>query len=115
LILISPILALMYHLSTYASWILFISLLLGTPLLSYLGAILAALTVGLRNNGLLLALLLLPLYVPALIFGCAAVNAAEVRFPITGQLALLGGLLALALCVSPWITGLALRIGLAFD
>jgi heme exporter protein B len=115
LIVISPLLALMYHLSAYAITILVISLLLGTPTLTYVGAILAALTVSLKNSGLLLALLLIPLYIPALIFGSAAVDSAEIHFPIAGQIAMLGALLAFSLFFSPWVTGLALRISLAFD
>ena len=92
---------------------LMITLVLGTPVLSLVGAIGVALTVGLRRGGVLLSLLVLPLYIPVLIFAAGAVNEAARGFPITGQLYFLGALLCLALTLSPFATAAALRISLS--
>ncbi len=110
LILVSPLLGVLLHLPTEAIRVLPLTLLLGTPILSLLGAVGVALTVGLRRGGVLLTLLVLPLYVPVLIFGTAAVAAAGAGLPVSGQLALLGAMLALALTLSPLATAAGLRI-----
>ncbi len=110
LMLISPLLGVLLHMPVEAITVLPLTLLLGTPVLSLLGAIGVALTVGLRRGGVLLTLLVLPLYVPVLIFGTAAVAAAASGLPVSGQLALIGAMLALALTLAPFATAAALRI-----
>lgn len=110
LLLVSPLLGVLLHLPGEAVGALPLTLLLGTPVLSLIGAIGVGLTVGLRRGGVLLTLLVLPLYVPVLIFGTAAVAAAADSLPISGQLALLGAMLALALSLAPFAAAAALRI-----
>ena len=85
---------------------------LGTPLLSLIGAVVVALTVGMRRSGMLLALLALPLYVPVLIFGAGSVMAAAQGFPFEGALLLMGAGLALALVLAPLAAAAALRIAM---
>jgi heme exporter protein B len=92
--------------------VLALSLLIGTPLLSLIGAIGAALTLGVRGGGALLALLVLPLFVPALVFGAGAVEAQAAGLGVQGHLSLLGAMLALALFFAPWATTAALRIAM---
>ncbi len=92
---------------------MFFSLLLGTPVLSFIGAIGVALSVGLRRGGMFLALLVLPLFVPVLIFATAAVVAAAAGLPAASHLYLLGALLALSLSAAPFAIAAALRISLA--
>jgi heme exporter protein B len=92
--------------------VLFVTLLLGTPTLSLVGAIGAALTVGLRRGGVLLALLILPLYVPVLIFGAGAVDLTANGLDASGQLYLLAALLVLALTLAPFAIAGALRVAL---
>jgi len=87
--------------------------MLGTPILSLVGAIGVALTVGLRRGGILLSLLVLPLYIPILIFAANAVNVATADLPIAGQLYFLAALLTLSLTLSPFATAAALRISLS--
>jgi heme exporter protein B len=110
LVLLAPLLGLMFELSGPAIVTLVQTLLLGTPVLSLLGAIGAALTLGLRGGAALLFLLLLPLTVPALIFGSSAVAAADAGLPVRAQLSLLGALLILTALGAPWATAAALRI-----
>jgi heme exporter protein B len=105
-------LALMLYLPAGALPTLMATLALGTPLLSLVGAIGVALTVGLRRGGMLLALLVLPLYVPVLIFATSAVDAASAGLPVSGQLAIMGAMLILALTLAPFATAAALRIAL---
>jgi len=112
LVLLAPVLGLQFDLSTDAIGVLVVALLLGTPLLSLIGAIGAALTLGLRGGGVLLSLLVLPLYVPALIFGAGAVEAHISGMGAGGHLSLLAALLALAVFFAPWATTAALRIAL---
>ncbi len=112
LLLLTPMLAMFLHLSAQQTSILLLTLFLGTPTLSLLGAVGAALTVGLRNRGLLLALLILPLYIPVLIFAVASVVNAGVGVVVTGQLAVLGALCVLALCLTPVTTAAALKVTL---
>ncbi|HSG04011.1 MAG TPA: heme exporter protein CcmB [Marinobacterium sp.] len=113
LTIVAPILAVMLFLPFEGMPGLMLSLLLGTPTLSLIGAIGAALTVGLRRGGVLISLLVLPLYIPVLIFGSSAVQAAITGLPLGGYFALLGALLALALALAPLATGAALRISVS--
>ncbi len=110
LLLATPLLAIQFDLSVRSMGVLLFSLLLGTPILSFIGAIGAALTLGLRGGGVLLALLVLPLYIPVLIFGSGAVSADLAGVGADANLLLLGGLLAAASALTPWVTGVALRI-----
>ncbi len=112
LVLMAPIVGLQYGLSPTALLALLASLLLGTPILSAIGAIGAALTLGLRGGGVLVSLLVLPLYVPVLIFGAGAVDAAVSGLGAEAHLSLLGALLLLALVLSPWTAAVALRISI---
>ena len=112
LVLIAPLLALQYGLPAPLYGVLALSLLLGTPVLSLIGAIGAALTLGLRGGGVLLALLVLPLYVPVLILGAGSVEMAAAGLAPDGQLLLLGALLVLAAAFAPWAIAAALRISL---
>ncbi len=112
LLLLAPLLALMLHLPQAALPVLLYSLLLGTPTLSLVGAIGIALTVGLRRGGMLLSLLVLPLYIPVLIAATSAVTAAASGLPYAGQLYFLAALLVLSLTLSPLATSAALRISL---
>ena len=110
LVVVAPLLAFQFDLGTDALLILLASLLLGTPTLSLIGAIGAALTLGLRGGGALLSLLVLPLYVPVLIFGAGAVEAGAAGLGAAAHLSLLGALLLIALVFAPWATAVALRI-----
>ncbi len=112
LVLLAPLLGLQFGLDAQTLGILGLSLLLGTPLLSLIGAMGAALTLGVRGGGVLLALLILPLYIPALIFGAGAVEAQSAGLGVEGHLSLLAALLALAVFFAPWATTAALRIAL---
>lgn len=112
LILLSPLAALLLSLD-FASWCaLALTLLIGTPTLSFLGAIGSGLTVGLRRGGVVLSLLVLPLSIPVLIFASAAIEAASQGLPIGGYLALLGAILVVSATLSPFATAAALRISL---
>lgn len=113
LILISPLLGLFLSLPDAGLVALVATLALGTPVLSLVGGIGTALTVGLKRGGALLALLVLPLYIPVLIFSAQAVSAAGTGLPITGQLYVLGAFLALALSLAPLAIAAALRVGAA--
>lgn len=110
LVLLAPLLAYMLALPPEGYAALVASLLLGTPTLSLIGAIGMALTVGLSRSGLLLAVLVLPLSVPVLVFGAGIVENALNGLPVTGLLALLGALLTLATTLSPLAIAAALRI-----
>ncbi|MFA9488571.1 MULTISPECIES: heme exporter protein CcmB [unclassified Mannheimia] len=112
LILLSPIAAILLSLETHVWWALVLTLLLGTPILSCLGAIGVALTVGLRKGGTLLSLLILPLFLPVLIFAAAVLEAATLNMGYSGQLAILGAILAITLTFSPFTIAGALRISL---
>jgi heme exporter protein B len=112
LVVVAPLLALQFDLSPSACGVLVLSLLLGTPVLSLLGAIGAALTVGLRGGSVLLSLLVLPLAVPVLVFGAGAVEAYNAGLGVSAHLSLLGALLVLALAAAPVVVAAALRIAL---
>jgi heme exporter protein B len=113
LILVAPLLGVLLALPANAMWVLVATLALGTPVLSLVGAIGTALTVGLRRGGVLLSLLVLPLYIPVLIFGANAVGTAADGLPVIGQLYFLGALLVLSLTLAPLAIGAALRISLS--
>lgn len=110
LALLSPLLAMMLFLPSSGLFALVVSLLLGTPTLSLIGAIGAALTVGLRKGGVLISLLVLPLYIPVLIFGAGTVQAGAMGMPITGYLALLAAVLLVSTMVAPFAIVAALKI-----
>ncbi len=112
LALIAPILGLQFGLSQDTLFILVVSLLLGTPILALIGSIGAALTMGLRAGGVLISLLVLPLYIPVLIFGSGAVDAGITGSSPQANLSLLGALLVLSFVFAPWATAAALRISL---
>ena len=110
LVAIAPVIALQYDLQPALYGVLALSLALGTPVLSLIGAIGAALTLGLRGGGVLLALLVLPLYVPVLIVGAGAVEMSAAGLGAGGQLLLLAAGLVLAAAFAPWAIAAALRI-----
>lgn len=112
LAVLSPVFALMLNLPFAALGTLVVSLLLGTVVLSLIGGIGAALTVGLKRGGMLISLLILPLYIPVLIFGSAAVQAASSGVPAGPYLALLGALLCLAIALAPLAMAAGLRISI---
>jgi heme exporter protein B len=113
LVLATPLLAQLLYLPGELLPVLMVSLLLGTPLLSLVGAVVAALTVGIRRSGMLLALLALPLFLPVLVFGAGSVMAAAQGLPWAGALLLLGAGLALALVLAPLAAAAAVRIALS--
>ena len=113
LLVISPLLGVLLGLPGDAIMILLITLALGTPVLSLIGAVGVALTVGLRKGGMILSLLVLPLYVPLLIFAANAVDTAAAGLPVTAHLSLISALLLLSLSLSPLATAAALRISLS--
>ncbi|HHJ80261.1 MAG TPA: heme exporter protein CcmB [Candidatus Tenderia electrophaga] len=110
LVLIAPLLGLQFGLSGDALLMLVLTLLLGTPVLSLIGAIGAALTLGLRGGGVLVSLLVLPLYIPVLIFGAGGVEATVSGMGAEGHLSLLGAMLILSLLLAPLASAAALRI-----
>lgn len=113
LAVMAPVLGLQFGLEGDALWVLLVSLLLGTPCLSLIGAVGAALTLGTRGGGgVLIALLVLPLYIPVLIFGAGAVEAVASGTGAGGHLSLLGANLCLALVAAPIATATALRVSL---
>jgi heme exporter protein B len=112
LIVIAPLLAAMLHLPGAVIPVLLLALLMATPLLSLLGAVLVALTAGTRRSGMLLALMLLPLCVPAVIFAAGAVAAAQQGLPWLAPIAWLGAALVLAVVLAPLACAAALRIAL---
>jgi heme exporter protein B len=112
LALVAPAFGLMLNLSVNALAVLVASLLLGTAVLSLLGGIGAALTVGLKRGGMLISLLILPLYIPVLIFGSAAVRAAASGTPAGPYLAILGAMACLAIALAPLAIAAGLRISI---
>ncbi len=113
LVLLAPVLGVMVHLDGNSIAVLCLTLLIGTPVLSLIGSIGAALTLGLRSAGVLLSLLIIPLYIPVLIFGTGTVAAAAEGAPVAGYLALLGAFLVLATTLAPFAAAAALRISLS--
>lgn len=112
LALLAPVLGLQFGLPAEQLGVLFQSLLLGTPVLSLVGAVGAALTLGVRGGGVLVALLVLPLYIPVLVFGAGAVEAVAAGTGAAGHLSLIGACLCLALVTGPVATAAALRVAL---
>jgi len=112
LVFISPLLAISLDMPFNAVIYTTLTLLLGTPILSLIGAVGAALTLGLRGGGVLLALLILPLYIPVLILATGAIIATSNAFPADAQLSLLGAYLIVAAIFAPWISSYSLRISL---
>ena len=110
LVLLSPLLGLQYDLSAATITIMMFTLLIGTPALSLIGAIGAALTLGIRGGGVLVSLLVLPLYIPVLIFGAGAVEAEVSGLGGAGHLSMLGAILLLSALAAPLATAAALRI-----
>ena len=110
LLLVAPILGLQFALSGEAIAVLVLSLAIGTPILSLLGAVGAGLTLGLRGGGVLLTLLILPLYIPALIFGAGAVDGVLAGTGAEAHLSLLGAFLVMSLLIAPWIAAAALKV-----
>ena len=113
LIILSPFLATMLHLDTQQIPILMLTLLMGTPVISLIGGIGAALTVSLRSGGILISLLVLPLTMPVLIFGAGTVQSSMDGLPIVGHLAIMGMMLALALTLAPFAIAEALKISVS--
>ncbi|MDY6797382.1 MAG: heme exporter protein CcmB [Pseudomonadota bacterium] len=113
LVLLSPVLGVMVHLEGNSLGMLCLTLLIGTPVLSLIGSIGAALTLGLRSAGVLLSLLIIPLYIPVLIFGTGTVAAASEGAPVGAYIALMGAFLVLAVTLAPFATAAALRISLS--
>ena len=112
LVLMAPVLGLQFGMEGRSLGILMLTLLLGTPTLSLIGSIGAALTLGVRGAGVLLSLLILPLYIPVLIFGAGAVEADAAGLGVGGHLSLLAALLVLSVFFAPLATTAALRISL---
>lgn len=113
LVVLTPLLGLMLYLEGNSVAVLCLTLLIGTPVLSLIGSVGAALTVGLRAGGILLSLLVIPLYIPVLIFGTGTVMAAGSGADVSGHLALMAAMLVLALMLAPLAAGAALKISLS--
>ena len=109
LIAASPILAIFLNMPADGYWVMLAAMALGTPSLSLIGAVGAALSLGARRGGVLISLLVLPLYIPILIFGVAAVDAAVLGLTVRPHLLFLGAILAAALPLTPWAAATALR------
>lgn len=112
LVIIAPLLGVQFDLPRHTLLVLFGSLLIGTPALSLIGSIGSALTLGLRGGGVLVALLILPLYIPILIFGSGAVDASISGSSPESHFLLAGAVLSLAVVFAPWATSAALKISL---
>ncbi len=112
LVLLAPVIGIQFDLNSETLGTLILALLLGTPILSLIGAIGAALTLGVRGGGVLLSLLVLPLYIPVLIFGAGAVFASSVGLDVSGHFSLLAALLVLSLAFAPWATAASIRIAI---
>ncbi|MCG6896937.1 MAG: heme exporter protein CcmB [Thiocapsa sp.] len=113
LVLIAPLVGMQYHLTSDAILVMMMALLIGTPVLSLIGAIGAALTLGLRGGGILLSLLILPLYIPVLVYGAGAVEVSSVDLAdIRPYLTLLGAFLLVAVLFAPLASSAALKISL---
>ena len=112
LVLLAPLLGLQFDMSADSLGVLMLTLLIGTPVLSLIGAIGAALTLGVRGGGVLLSLLVLPLFVPVLVFGAGAVESQIAGLGIEAYVSILMALLLPAAALSPWACAVALRIAL---
>ena len=112
LALVSPLLGYQLGLDPHSILVLMLSLMIGTPVLSLIGAVGAGLTLGVRGGGVLLSLLILPLYIPVLIFGSGAVEAARTGLGVEAHFSLLGAFLAASMLLAPIGAAAALRISL---
>ncbi|WP_411991707.1 heme exporter protein CcmB [Agarivorans sp. DSG3-1] len=112
ILLLSPLLAVLLSLEWQSFQATFYTLVLGTPVLSLIGSVGVALTVGLRKGGVLLSLLILPLYIPVLIFATSAIEAASLSLPYAGHLAIMGAISLLALTLAPFATAAALKVSI---
>lgn len=110
LLVLSPLFSLFLNLSEQMYWALFWTLVIGTPILSLIGAIAVGLTVGLQKGGVLLALLLLPIFIPLLIFATSAVDAAYMQLPYNAHLAIIGAMLLLSLALAPFAIAYSLKV-----
>ncbi|MFU8790230.1 MAG: heme exporter protein CcmB [Methylobacter sp.] len=113
LLIVAPLLAVFLGMPTHALGVLLLTLLLGTPVLSLIGAIGVALTVGLRRGGMILSLLVLPLYVPVLIFAGNAVQMASTGLPVDAQINILIAILLMALVLAPLPVAAALKMSIS--
>lgn len=114
LFIVTPILSLSLFIPIMALKTLYLTILLGTPTLIFLGGIARALTLGLRQSGLLIILIIIPFYIPVLIFASSAVALASLGLPANGPLAWLGVLMILSMSLAPLVINKILRIGIAF-
>jgi heme exporter protein B len=112
IIVLSPFLGMAFFINTEGIYILILTLIIATPCLSLIGSIGASLVVGIKNSGMLLSLLILPLYIPILIFATSAVSQSQSNLPIDGQLYFLGFILILSLLITPFLSALSLKISL---
>ena len=112
IIILSPFLGMALFINTEGIYILILTLIIATPCLSLIGSIGASLVVGIKNSGMLLSLLILPLFIPILIFATSAVSQSQSNLPIDGQLYFLGFILILSLLITPFLSALSLRISL---
>ena len=115
LFLVTPILSLSLFIPVMALKTLYLTILLGTPTLIFLGGIARALTLGLRHSGLLIVLIIIPFYIPVLIFASSAVSLANMGLPANGPLAWLGVLMILSMSLAPLFISKILRLGIAFS
>lgn len=112
IIILSPFLGMALFINTEGIYILVLTLIIATPCLSLIGSIGASLVVGIKNSGMLLSLLILPLFIPILIFATSAVSQSQSNLPIDGQLYFLGFILILSLLTTPFLSALSLKISL---
>ena len=112
IIILSPFLGMALFINTEGIYILVLTLIIATPCLSLIGSIGASLVVGIKNSGMLLTLLILPLFIPILIFATSAVSQSQSNLPIDGQLYFLGFILILSLLITPFLSALSLKISL---
>ena len=112
IIILSPFLGMALFINTEGIYILVLTLIIATPCLSLIGSIGASLVVGIKNSGMLLSLLILPLFIPILIFATSAVSQSQSNLPIDGQQYFLGFILILSLLITPFLSALSLKISL---
>lgn len=115
LLIMAPILSVSLFIPVFALKTLYVTILLGTPTLIFLGGIARALTLGLRQSSLLMMLIIIPFYIPVLIFASSAIHLASMRLPVNGALAWLGVLMILSMSLSPFAISKILRLGVAFS
>ncbi|WP_440055670.1 heme exporter protein CcmB [Pseudoalteromonas sp. T1lg65] len=113
MVILAPLFALLMNLESQSLMATVLTLLIGTPLLSFIGAIGAGLTVALQKGGILMSLLVLPLYIPVLIFATSAIDTSSMSLAYGGQLAILGAMLAVAIVAAPIAISSALRVSVS--